>query len=334
MPNTSEPDPARREALEDFAARSRLLSRRARLDAAAVEAIDALAEAGVESLLLKGAALARSLYGPGEERGYFDVDLLVDPEDRAGAESVLTDLGYHNLSSRYGVDDLAGVLHAEVWSQTIVGFGNLDIDLHWRLEGCRVPPEVAWRALVTDAAAVEVQGKDLPTLGPPAMALHVALHAAQHGPDDPKALGDLRKALDRLPVTRWKEAAALAHRLEATEALAAGLRLLAAGRALADEIGLPAAEQLLWDLENVRGRPRGTFHLDALAEAGTLRARARVLWRSLFPSPAWIRWEISWAQRGAPYLAAAYVLHVLRAPLWAMRALRYRRRRRAYSSES
>jgi hypothetical protein len=329
VPSPSEPDPARREALEDFAARSRLLSRRAQLDTAAAEAIDAFARAGVRALLLKGAALARALYGPGEERGYFDVDLLVAPGDRSRAEGVLAELGYGNLSSRYGVDDMAGVLHAEVWSRTIVGFGNVAIDLHWRLEGCTVPPEVAWAALSRDPVSVVVDGRSVPALGPAAMALHVALHAAQHGPEDAKAMGDLRKAIERFPPARWQQAATLAERVGATESLAGGLRVLPAGGVLADDLGLPAADELLWDLGNRGARPRGTFHLEALAEARTLRERAYVLRRALVPSPDWIRWEVAWADRGTPFLAAAYVLHLLRAPLWAVRALRYRRRRRS-----
>lgn len=329
VPSPSESDPARRGALEDFAARSRLLSRRAQLDTAAVEAIDALAQAGIDALLLKGAALAHTLYGPGEERGYFDVDLLVAPSDRDGAGRVLEELGYQNLSGRYGVDDIAGVLHAQVWSRTTVGFGNTAIDLHWRLDGCRASAEVVWQALRSDRGTVEVAGRSVPTLGPPAMALHVALHAAQHGPDDAKAIGDLRKGLERFPVMRWHAAAILAERLDATESLAGGLRLLPAGGLLADRLELPAAERLLWELDNRSTRPRGTFHLEALAEAGTLRERAYVLRRALLPSAAWIRWEVRWADRGPVFLAAGYALHLLRTPLWGLRAVRYRRRRRS-----
>jgi hypothetical protein len=58
-----------------------------------------------------------------------------------------------------------------------------------------------------------------------------------------------------------------------------------------------------------------------------LRERAQVVRRALLPSRAWITWEMRWAARGRVYLAAAYGLHVLRAPLWALRALRFRRGR-------
>jgi len=78
-------------------------------------------------------------------------------------------------------------------------------------------------------------------------------------------------------------------------------------------------------------RPRGTFHMQAFAEAGGLRERAQVLRRSLLPSREWIVWQDPRAAGSRARLAAARARHILRAPRWAVRVWRFRRRARRAS---
>jgi hypothetical protein len=308
-------------------ARSRLAARRGRLDVAAAEALEALRRDGIDALVLKGPALAAALYDADEERGYFDVDLLVAPEHRAAAGAVLSGLGYQDVSGDIGVDDVAGILHAEMWSRIDEEIGNITIDLHWKLDGCKASAEACWRAVSAARSEISVAGRPAAALGPPAMALHVALHVAQHGPDDAKAVSDLRRALDRWPLPLWLEAARLAREVEAQEGFAAGLRLIPEGSRMADTLGAGSGERALWDIEHRDSRPRGTFHLEAFNAATTWRQRLDVIRRALLPSPRWISWEMRWATRSPLHLGAAYLAHVLRTPVWALRASRFRRSR-------
>lgn len=320
------PTEARRRVLEGFAARAREGARRPGLDAAAAEAFDALEAAGVDALLLKGPALARRLYRPGELRTYYDVDLLASPGDLTAVGSVLSALGYMNISESDGVVDVAGVLHAQVWSRWDPGVGTVTIDLHWRLAGCQAPPATVWTAIRRQRSAIDLGVRKVPTLAAPALALHVALHAAQHGPSDLKAMDDLERGLARWPAETWPQAAALAREVQATEAFAAGMRLLAAGVALADQLGLPPAEVELWMISHRSQRPRGVFHLEALAKATNVRARIGVVRHALLPTCAWIAGTYPWAAGGRCRLLAGYALHVLRSPVWAVRAWRFSRR--------
>jgi hypothetical protein len=98
------------------------------------------------------------------------------------------------------------------------------------------------------------------------------------------------------------------------------------GSALARDLGLPDHAQLDWAPVHESGRPRGTFHLKEFAEAESLGVRARVLRHAVLPPREWIIWQHPWARRGAPLVIVAYAAHVMRAPLWAARAWRYRRR--------
>jgi hypothetical protein len=279
-------------------------------------------------VLLKGIVLARVLYREDEYRGYFDVDVLVDPVHVATAGDVLSGMGYRNFSEAQGIDDVAGVLHAEVWTKYEPDFGNVTIDLHWRLDGCGVDPELAWRTLMAHTTTIDVAGAPVLVLDTAGLALHLALHAAQHGPEDLKAMGDLSRGLERWPLSIWTSAAELAAQLGAKDAFAVGLRFVPAGIPVAKQLGLPLGDALLREINCREFRPRGTFHWQAFVQARGVRARANVLKRSLLPRREWIIAERPWASRGQLSLLVAYGLHLLRAPAWALSALRYRRQGR------
>jgi hypothetical protein len=312
--------------LQDFAVRAQQTTRTARLDEALVEVLDACGTVDVSPLVLKGAALARTLYRSGESRGYFDVDLLVAPENLSAVNQVLDGLGYRNITELQGIDDVAGILHAQIWARLVPEFGNLSVDLHYRLYGCEAPPPVVWQILSARRMEIEVAGRRVLTLDRPGLALHLALHIAQHGPDDLKAAGDLNRGLERWSPEIWHQAAVLAKELGAAEAFAAGIRLVPGGALIAGQLGLPDADDLLRRIAQRDERPRGTFHLQAFAEARGLRERMSMVRRSLLPARAWIVWGNPKAGTSRPRLFAAYCAHILRAPAWAARAWRFRRR--------
>jgi hypothetical protein len=312
--------------LEEFAARARMVRRQARIDTEAAAAVRALEDSNVEVLLLKGPALARTLYRTGEHRGYFDIDLLVAPSSFGRARGAIGALGYRNVSELYGIDDVASILHSETWARAAEDFGNVTVDLHWRLDGCNAPAEESFGVLFADCDVIDLAGRPVRILSTAGRALHVALHAAQHGPTDLKAMSDLKLGLGRWQEDVWRGAAALAEILGGIEAFSAGLRLVPGGERLAAVLRLTAPFELMWTIANRDTRPRGVFHLQALADAGGTRRRLTVIRKALFPSRAWIRWEHRWAGTGPIALASAYAVHLARAPLWALRARRYRRR--------
>jgi hypothetical protein len=317
-----------RPSLEDFARRVRGLSSNDELDAAAAEAITAFDAIGVRYLLLKGPALARLLYTGDEHRGYADVDLLVAPGDLARAGEAVSQLGYTNVTARWGVEDVAGAVHADLWVRRNQRIGPLMLDLHTRLAGVEADPGVAWDALQARRTWIELDGREAAVLRPDGLALHLATHAAQHGPDKSKPVADLAYGLERWPLEVWRDAAQLAAEVGAVEAFAVGLRLVPAGAALASEMQLPSADEVEWAMLHRDVRPRGTFHLQALTEATTMAERMRAIRRALLPSRAWIVWQYPRARRGGAWLIAARAKHMLRTPVWALRALRYWRQLR------
>ena len=150
------------------------------------------------------------------------------------------------------------------------------------------------------------------------------MHAAQHGPAYERQLGELALALERWPADVWDSAAELAGEIGATPAFAAGLRLLPRGVAEARRLGLPSTAELDWKIRHRAARPRGTFHVQALAGRRFGRATARFAPRvAAEPSMANARASVGAAGRAGA--VAGYAGHLARAPAWAARAWRFRR---------
>jgi hypothetical protein len=187
---------------------------------------------------------------------------------------------------------------------------------------------MAWEGLAARRTWIEVGGRRATALDHAGQAMHLAMHAAQHGPAFQKHLDELALALARWPAGVWDSAALLAQEIDATEAFAAGLRLLPEGAAVAARLALPSTAELDWTLRHRPKRPRGTFHLQALADAHGAGERLRILRHSLLPSRAWITTQHPWARAGELRVIAAYGSHLARAPRWAARAWLFRGRAR------
>jgi len=278
-------------------------------DALTARVVTVLRDAGVESVLLKGASVRRWLY-EGDERRSDDVDLLVSGRDRAAIETGLTAAGLRYLGpSALG----RGRPHRQLWEHpetTIV------LELHESLTGIGVSDEQAWDVLSQRTEEFTLAGTRVAMLDAPARTLHLALHAAQHGRESERTLEDLRRGLERLPEGTWSEAATLAVRLQALPAFVSGLTLAPGGTDLVRRLALETTEPVDVALRAATAPPgsQGLAWLMALPGA---TAKARFLVRALVPSRVFMRAWDPLARRGTPGLALAY----LRRPVWLLRHL-------------
>jgi hypothetical protein len=269
-------------------------------DAATAEAVEALSEAGIPCILLRGPAFARRLYNSGERRYYDDGDLLVRPADVTAAEGVLSRLGFHTL-----VVHIPGERppHASSWRRDRDG---ANLDLHWTHWGVDAPPDDVWEALSARTEPLDVGGTTVEAPDAPVLAFLAATHACEHGAKHRKSLRDLERALARLSPDAWREAAALAARLQAMPVFVAGLTLAPAGEALAAELGLPRGRPVAIALA-ARSAPPTAEGFLRFAEARGVRAKTAYTARQLVPPPAWMRNRVPAARRGPLWLAGAYV---------------------------
>ena len=289
------------------------------VDRLTAELADAFERREIACILLKGPVVARWLYDDGSVRSYSDCDLLVAPDQIPAAQRLLAELGFHDTASPLGHPRL----DSHEWRR-----GEHRVDLHSTLIGIRASPRAVWETLSPLCETTVVGGAPVQVLNVPARALHVVLHAAQHGRAEPKPLEDLRRALEIVPESTWLDVAALARRLDAVEAFATGLRLLPQGSAVASGLGLASAASADATLR-LEPVPLA-LGIEHLVSTPGWKSRLHIVLRELFPTAAFMRWWSPLARRGSAGLAAAYCWR----PLWLLAhlvpgLLAWRRARRA-----
>ena len=254
--------------------------------------------------MLKGPSIARWLYDDGTVRPYEDVDLLVAPDQVDAAGAVLAERGYAPICLNSAEGELGG--HALEWVQR----GWPTIDLHWTVHGVQASRERCWLELSVRTEQLMVGGTAIEVLSPAALAFNVVLHAVTSGTAHPKALEDLARALRRADLAAWHAALDLATRLDALAPFGVGLRLVPEGQKLADALGIPRSGSVELVL-----RASSTWHtalpFERVARARGLGAKAAIVAREVFPTPAFIAmWfpQVS-SRRGGVLIAYPYRLY-------------------------
>lgn len=282
----------------------RLVARSLLLDRRALAAVEHLRQAGIPAILLKGAAIATWLYDDGTARPYIDIDVFVSPLQFTHAIAVLAEIGYRVR--------LPGAHPAELGPKELdlIGPDEVAIDLHNGLIGVSVPSTECWDVLINHTTALTIAGGTVQVLDIPARAMHLALHAAQNGPIDVKALSDLRRGVQRASKQDWKQAAAIAARIDATEAFAAGLRLVPEGEALAEELQLPRTMSLELALR-VAAVTQDALFFARFSETHGAKAKAVLIARKFFPTATTLRANSELAQRSRMGLLWVRITHPL-----------------------
>lgn len=279
-----------------------------RIDAATAEVVAAFESAGVTAILIKGPATTTWLY-PDTPRGYSDSDLLVDPAGAIAAGEILQRLGFRQLMDTRSMPAWWQE-HASEWWRELDG---VFVDLHRTIPGVQASEDLAWSILTRDLDTVAVAGTPVKILSLPGRALHLALHAAHHGSGWGAPVDDLNRAMSTGDQQLWCRAHQLASELDAVDALAAGLRLTEQGKELASGLGLPTVS-LVETALRAASPPPVALGFEQLARAGSMSLRLKIVWRKLFPPPAFIRhWDVHTATRVR--LVRAYV----RRPFWVVR---------------
>jgi hypothetical protein len=296
-----------------------------RVDRAASRVLDVFEEAGIDLLVLKGPAHAAWLYDESDPRGYADIDILVAPAELARGGAALEAADFALQFDQATDPDLWTEAHAQTWR----GNGPTTVDLHWRVPGVELAPEVAWPRLWETRSPLTLAGREAAMLSEVARTVHLATHVAQHAGTSGVALEDLRRGLVRLQPGLWEEAALLSRELDAGDAFAAGLRVLEPeGGELAARLGLPETT-LRWTLMSEGAAPFGTVALLRLGEARGLRAKARFALRAAFPPREQMAYHYPHVRGGGRAVPRAYLHHLALLPsrvARAGRALRAARR--------
>lgn len=267
----------------------------------------ALAQDGVDFLLMKGTALAYGAYPSPACRIQSDLDLWIQPEQVPLAAAVLERHGFLLLSMAERPDALVMLTGGElklVNRESMVGL----IELQWpalRGEWARRTAAVDHAAIWQRRSAVVVGQHRFPTMTPEDALIHLCLHQAinhQFGAPWLRNLLDVHLLAAAQPLdwaqvaaraARWRLATVvwtvldLAQRLLGTAAPGSFMQALAPSRRrrwLIDRLHL---EQSLLTMRT--GGYRHQRFLIQTALVDRPRDVVTLLWRSLFPETAWLQ---------------------------------------------
>lgn len=213
------PVTAQQQLSSDF---QQLSIRAYRMEAELADSVQALAQAGIPVMLLKGAALARTLYAGGAERPVSDFDLLTPRTALQHARRILQSRGYQ-VGGLYWLPQWQQRYRAEVALVRMLEDGfRLVVELHWSLLEApfymdRIPMTEVWARA---KPASDLPGALLPE--PATLLIHACAHLALHHSDDAKWfwLLDIDQ-LARWPALDWAQVMAQAERWRLDQAVAA-----------------------------------------------------------------------------------------------------------------
>jgi hypothetical protein len=256
--------------------------------------LEALAAAGAEALLLKGAGLAHTVYPAPYLRARADTDLLVEPDALDRAEQVLAAAGWHRPVER----EVALTAAQRHYTRSGMRGPAEHIDLHWRVAN---PLQFA-RALSFEE--LRSRALPVPALGPHAFMPGIAdalllacLHRVAHHHDEVQLLWlwDIHLLIQRMS---WADRDAFV-RLAARQRMCAVCRR---GVELSAEcFSTPGAHELAGVLRQAAGGRReptarfiGGSRLVTVLQSDLMaldswRRRAALIAEHLFPSSAYMR---------------------------------------------
>jgi hypothetical protein len=211
---------------------------------------------------------------------------------------VLATIGYRHW--------LEGAHKSEYGSNEVelLGPNRTCIDLHHTLLGVTAQPSRSWEVLSRHTEPMVVGGRSVTVLDPAARAMHLGLHVAQNGPADLKAVADIERGLAQLPFELWQEARSIARSVGADGAFAAGLRVVEAGRRVADRLELdqPRDIELILRSWSV---PAEALQILRVIEAPTVVEKTRIVARKVWPTTAYMFGRIPSAKGSSARLLAA-----------------------------
>jgi hypothetical protein len=258
-----------------------------------------LAAEGVAVLLLKGAALAETVYHDIAARPMGDLDLLVHREDVMAAQGALSELGYAPRRT----EAFAGVTLDFENEVQLLKQGPVDtlVEIHWSLLNSphyqnRLPMAWFWET----ALPVQVEGSAALVLGPEALLLHLCAHLAlHHGSSGARWLHDVAEVVQRFQDRLdWEQ---LLGRAQAWDLVLPVQQVL--GR-VARDWQAPIPDDILQRLSALRPslaearvvarltapqRPVAQRFWSDLASMPAWGDRLRYAWGNLFPSAAYMR---------------------------------------------
>ncbi len=230
-----------------------------------------MAKENVEFVLLRGLDVAFRVY-PRPVRPLSDVDLLVAPSVREGAERALSRLGYTTTVSLRD----AGMLKAALYVRDV---SDVPVHLHVHPVNATVPLPYAGSVDAADffgaAGGVDVCGVEFRVPSAECLLVHLAEHAFRHGFSPLYRMLDMYLLVRRLRID-WEKAYRMAEKWRVLPVAGASLMRLKEIFQMEDVPG---------DFLTAAGHFTGIPRLDIVMLHRGILQRGRILWGMVCPPP-------------------------------------------------
>ncbi len=188
-------------------------------------------QAGIPLLTLKGPVVEKQVYGPGQQRQYRDLDLLIPPDRLVDGCRVLQQLGYGGQ-----IADVEGLTpstrrrlmksYKHIHGERHVGPAPLIVELHWRLGGSSRVFASRMDGILDRPGSVSFGGTKVHTLPEELLLIFLAWHGGRHRWKRLSWLSDFARAVEVTPEDRWDQLLDDAAGLQLHSYLNLGLALL------------------------------------------------------------------------------------------------------------
>lgn len=269
--------------------------------------LDALTDAGVKTVILKGTAIAYCYYSNPAYRTRGDSDLLIDPGSLSTARQVLRNQGFKPF---YDFDADEDERKQEPWSISMIDGSQHEIDLHWSvLNSPLLDGVLPVKMALAESVALPPLGPECSMLPTHLALLHACVHRAIHVTSPYFVDGLVRYGGDRLI---WlKDIDLMVRALDRAESVAfegiaakVGVGKICAQALLSAHklLGAPLDRDLYARLNRSPAGPAGRYlsqmhqgsrALEDLKSVQGYRGKLRYLAARLFPPAAFMRTKYS-----------------------------------------
>ncbi|MGR0481929.1 MAG: nucleotidyltransferase domain-containing protein [Candidatus Electronema sp. V4] len=279
-----------------------------RLEADIHALLKAFAAEGIQPLLLKGTALAYSLYPEPWLRPRCDTDLLIVASEREKAAAILRQLGCKPLLETTDMEHIG--FGSEMHYAKIVQGIRINYDLHWKISHINRQFSAAFAEDRFQTTPIPVLGENARTLSRVDSLLYACFHRAGHFSHSGDRLIWLHDIHLLCQALTGSEAAAFCDKA----------KLLEISTLCADAVAVAQSwfgTVLPGPIERLRQEERSDEAFAALLKPGgrqvgiknhallelkglpTWRARIRFLWQNAFPPPEFMLWRYGTAKKSA-----------------------------------
>lgn len=198
------------------------------VNGATIELTNALSEAGISNILMKGHAISARYYDIPGARQCIDVDILVAKEELVRTRSIVEGLGFEQCSPDFAVPPPCEDVFQDLVGEIAYGRSRdgVSLDLHWHINSN--PHLLNWQfdTVQRFTTSLPIGDTSVSVLETPAQMLYLCCHGAIHAWFRLKWLADIYRMLRALTDEQANQVVQMSQRDGTLRMIATSLRLL------------------------------------------------------------------------------------------------------------